>query len=167
MTAWRLHTNTRGGDISDYCLENNVAAMGWSFHELLDGSNPALDEKVKQIRTYEDFLECAEEHGYKRMSVPRLHDKVLAGDVIWIYSYSQKHYYLAKVSEASQWRFCHEARNIDASNQLTDIRWYAIEDNNPAPDALEYWFKLQHTLQRIIDTDVEAFSLWLWRALSK
>ena len=33
MQVWRLQTNTDGGNIANYCLENHVAAMGWPLDE--------------------------------------------------------------------------------------------------------------------------------------
>lgn len=36
MAVWRLQVNTGGANVADYCLQNHVAAMGWS----LDGLTP-------------------------------------------------------------------------------------------------------------------------------
>ena len=31
MEVWRLQVNTGEDSIAEYCIENNVAAMGWSL----------------------------------------------------------------------------------------------------------------------------------------
>ena len=51
-----------------------------------------------------------------------------------------KRYYFAVVSRQSKWQFNHEARSIDAANQLTNMKWHEIKNVNSIPDSLERQF---------------------------
>lgn len=172
MTVWRLHTCTWGGDISDYCLENHVAAMGWSFYELFKEPDSAFEEKVKAIdNDYKKFLECAEEFSQKyspyekrKMSVPQLHNTLQSGDLIWMHT--QGCYYLGNVGEESRWLFCYEARKFDAANQVTDICWHKIYDAGQAPSMLRKAFMGQ-AFRRVLDTDVQRLTFQKWQELFK
>ena len=54
MQVWRLQTRTRGGDIADICLKENVVAMGWALNE----SDEAELSKSPNIRLYYDMAEA-------------------------------------------------------------------------------------------------------------
>ncbi len=140
INIWRLLTHTSGGDISQYCLDNNVAAMGWSFRDLKN--DPDLEESVSKIETWEDFQACSEAYYDEvNLSVKRLHDDVNAGDVILMRS-QEGRYYFAVVDEKSEWRFNHEPESIekDAANQLTEIKWQKIKNVNSIADSLNRQF---------------------------
>lgn len=61
MTVWRLHTRTAwlDGDIAHYCVENNVAGVGWCFSPIYTEENPELEEKIRNIKTFSDYWELA------------------------------------------------------------------------------------------------------------
>ena len=135
---WRILLNPAFGDISQYCLDNNAAAVGWSFSDLSDDSDLALS--VKKIQTWEDYKACSESYyGNVDSSVKNLHDNVITGDVILMRSHD-KRYYFAVVSTQSKWQFNHEARSIDAANQLTNIKWHEIKNVSSISDSLERLF---------------------------
>ena len=33
---WRLQTNTSKGDAAEYCIRNNVAAVGWGISQYIE-----------------------------------------------------------------------------------------------------------------------------------
>ncbi|MCR5662276.1 MAG: hypothetical protein K6G50_09145 [bacterium] len=86
MAVWRLQTNTAGGKIAKYCIEKEVAAMGWSLRELCE------DER-KSIKEFDDFKKLAEKAKYsKYSSVERLATEVKVNDIIWI-RFEGKYYF--------------------------------------------------------------------------
>ena len=160
MTVWRLHTQTAwsGGDIAHYCIENNVAAMGWCFSPIYTEENPELEEKIRNIKTFSDYWEMAVDNfSYNSVSnVRRLAENVKPGDVIWIHS-KDGFYYAAKVPENSKWQFCLEARDKDVANQITDIKWYEVKEGL-IPASIKEAFRRGFTLQRIHSKEAEVFS---------
>ena len=160
MTVWRLHTRTAwsDGDIAHYCVENNVAAVGWCFSLIYTEENPELEEKIKNIKTFSDYWELAVDNfDYNSVcSVWRLAENVKPSDIIWIHS-KDGCFYVAKVSENSKWQFCFEARDKDASNQITNIKWHEVKDEL-IPTRIREAFKRGFTLQRIHSKEVETFS---------
>lgn len=169
MSVWRLHIHTREDELGRYCLDHNVVAMGWSFEDLLENSEPELAEikaRVENLKdNWEDFLECAEERDYKLDdSLYNLHDNVKPGDSIWLY-FNDK-YYIARVTSQSRWQFCQEARKYHAANQLTNIRWHEVGNSGSlVPPVIELAFSDEEsTFRKILDYDVEGFSIWLLNA---
>lgn len=161
MSVWRLiiHTN----EVNKYCLEHNVAAMGWSFNDLSPRYSELKAKADSLSDNWEDFVDCAEAMEYDFDSVIKLHNEVTAGDFIW--TCLNESYYLARVEHQSKWRFCQDARTIEAANQLTNIQWHYVGNkNNLVPPTLEAAFTDERTFRRINDYDVEAFSAWLMRA---
>ena len=159
---WRILLNPAFGDISQYCLDNNVAAVGWSFSELLnDDSELALS--VRKITTWEDYTACSKAC-YKYVnsvdsSVERLHNQVNTGDIIFMRSHDDR-YYFARVTNKTKWQFNHDARNIDAANQLTNIDWQEIKHVRPILGTLENQFKfLGPTFRRIWKPEIWEFIL--------
>ena len=101
LFIWRILLNPAFGDISQYCLDNNAAAVGWSFSDLSDDSDLALS--VKKIQTWEDYTACSKSYyGCVDSSVKGLHDNVITGDVILMRSHD-KRYYFAVVSTISDY----------------------------------------------------------------
>lgn len=151
MTVWRLQTKTDGGGIGRYCIDNNVAAVGWS---LLDISQD-IRESIADFHQYSDYADDAYGH-YD--SVRRLLE-VKEGDFIWIRVDGR--YHMGCVSRNSHWRFNADenAKKIDAANQLTDIWWinYAESDESSVPGAISTAFIKGSTLQRINKPGVEEF----------
>ncbi len=169
MSVWRLHIHTREDELGRYCLDHDVVAMGWSFEDLLENSEPELAEikaRVYNLKdNWEDFLECAEDRDYKLdESLYRLHDNVKPGDSIWLY-FNDK-YYIARVTSQSRWQFCQEARKYHAANQLINIRWHEVGNSSSlVPPVIELAFSDEEsTFRKILDYDVEGFSIWLLNA---
>jgi len=167
MSVWRLHVHTREDGIGRYCLDHNVAAMGWSFEDLQKEDNPELKARVDALcDNWEDFVSCAEDRYYNlNESLYRFHDEVKPGDSIWMYF--ENKYYVARVTSQSHWRFCQEARKEHAANQLINIHWHeAGNANTLVPPIIELAFSDEEsTFRKILDYDVEGFSFWLLNAL--
>lgn len=169
MSVWRLHVHTREGGLGKYCLANNVIAMGWSFKELLNSSAPEekdLREKVNGLNeSWDDFVECAEANGYDFDCVLSLHDEVKPCDSVWLFV--DDSYYVARISEQSHWRFSQEAREINAANQFTDIRWHYVGNKKDLiPPIIKNSFADDEKIfSRVLDYNAEGFSAWLLRAL--
>ena len=163
MNLWRLQTNTdskNGLKIANYCIENNVLAMGWSLKELhLFDYIPAgkLSQKVieerNNIRDFEDYSEFIKKYGVYggtvNENVNRFYFDVKENDLIWIRTGGI--YYLGRVTEKSHWQFNNTqiAFDLDASNQITDIEWQKIGDESDVPGAITTALIRGKTLQRI------------------
>lgn len=139
MSIWKLLTNTSGGNISKYCLDYKVAAMGWSLLEDKELNLPEvpLDER-NSIKTYQDYIVYAEKR-YKKNgtdNIKRLAEDVEENDIIWIRC--EGLYYLARVTKESIWKFCtdEEAVKNDASNQITNLNWIEAGDESQVPGAI-------------------------------
>lgn len=159
MTVWRLHTETASGKISRYCIENDVAAVGWCFSPIYTEANPELEEKIRNIKTFSDYWEILENFsdcGDEIYSVRRLAEEVRPGDFIWLHS-EDGHYYIAKVSENSKWQFIHDARDKDAANQISNIKWHEVKDEL-IPQIIREAFQRGSTFQRILAKEAETFS---------
>ena len=140
INVWKLLTNTSGGSISNYCIKNGVAAMGWSLLGDEEKSIPKVPiGERKNIKTYEIFMDYAVKQEYKKSgtdNIKRLVKDVEENDIIWIRC--EGRYYLTRVTKNSAWRFCveKEAVDLDASNQLTNLMWICAGDESQVPGAI-------------------------------
>lgn len=142
MAVWRLQTSTSKGDISEYCLKNNIAAVGWSLFDYPNRnelSELSFDEYYNMAESYYDSFD----------SVVRFACDVKEGDLIWIRSGGI--YYLSRIRSDSKWSFCpdKDASERDACNQLSNIFWIKIGDESDVPGALTTSFIRGSTFQRI------------------
>lgn len=156
MAVWRLQTRTDGGRIAQYCLDNGVAAMGWS----LLGVPQKEREKITNFEQYTVYAEKL----YKNFgSVNRLQE-VQAGDFIWIRHKGQ--YYMGHIQQNSQWYFdsSEEAASMDVANQLTNVQWVCLSqaDEASVPGSISTAFIQGSTLQRINKSSVDMFSKLLF-----
>lgn len=160
MAVWRLQVNTGGANIASYCIENNVAAMGWSLKQI-----PEADRrKIESFQDYERYADDLYDDKYD--SVKRLYYKVKAGDIIWMRMEGQ--YYFARVKPESKWVFKEDAVAIDAANQLTNVEWNLASqkaDEESVPGAVSTAFIKGSTLQRIKKSGVEEYSQMLYNNL--
>lgn len=158
MAVWRLQVNTGGANVADYCLQNHVAAMGWS----LDGLTPL---ERSGIHTFSDYCTLARTQYKSFDSVCRMVEDVNTGDLLWMRSRNEGKYYIARVKESSTWTFREDAVPMDATNQLTNIDWYpATEkvDEESVLGAVATAFIMGSTIQRIKKSGVEAYSQMLY-----
>lgn len=160
MNIWRIQTRTSKRDISQYCLENNIVAMGWSLLEY-DG-----DLQNLAFEKFEDYCDFADMYYQKYDSVIRLAKYISENDIIWMRSNGL--YYCARITPDSKWFFNtdEEARQNDACNQLTNINWIKVGDES-VPGALATAFIQGKTLQRITKPGIQEFSKILYDNLSK
>lgn len=155
MSVWRLQTNTDDCNISRYCLENHVAAAGWSLKD-------ASQSELHAITSFADFRKLASTYYDSFASVCRLAEETKPGDLIWLRS--EGRYYIARVKENSTWKFESNAIDIDAANQLTNIDWYPASvdndyaDESSVPGAVATAFIKGSTFQRILKDGIEAYS---------
>ena len=64
MTVWRIQSNTSKLNIAEYCINNHIAAMGWSLLEY-EGETSDL-----QFDTFEEYCELAENYyGQRKISI--------------------------------------------------------------------------------------------------
>lgn len=159
MSVWRLQTNTDDGNISRYCLENHVAAAGWSLKD-------ASKSELLTITSFADFRKLASKYYKSFASVCRLAEETCPGDLIWMRS--EGRYYIARVKKDSRWKFEIQAMDIDAANQLTNIDWFPASvdndyaDESSVPGAVATAFIKGSTFQRIHKDGIEAFSQMLF-----
>ena len=158
MQVWRLQTNTDGGDIAEYCKNNDVAAMGWALDE-------ERREKLRLNPTFEYFCELANDcyEGYS--SVKRLANETEINDIIWMKSAGK--YYFGRVTDKSKWEFdfSDEAIKLDATNRLTNIHWNEVDsfsDESSVPGCLTTGFIRGSTFQRINKSGISEYCQMLF-----
>ena len=155
MNVWRIQANTSKGNIAKYCIENQIAAMGWSLLEF-DGNPTDL-----VFDTFEEYCETAARY-YNNSSysnnLDRLVNKLQTNDLIWIRC--EGFYYCARITKESIWYFDNSdiAREHDASNIKTNVKWIKIGDESEVPGALTTAFISGRTLQRINKEGVIKYS---------
>ena len=162
MAVWRLQLITGGSSIAAYCIQNHVAAMGWSLADVA----PAIRQTIRAFDEYCKYADDAYDEKYD--SVKRLYYDVKPGDIIWMRSRSEGKYYFARVKPESKWIFNENAVSIDAANQLTDIDWYPASekaDEESVPGAVATAFIMGQTLQKIKKPGIEAYSQMLYNTV--
>lgn len=161
MSVWRLQTRTGSGHICEYCLNNSVAAMGWSLSDISEAER-------NNIKTFAEFSSYAELFYENFDSVKRLESDVRPGDLIWM-RYNGI-YYIGRVDESSKWVFnsSKEATEADASNQLTNIKWqhHEISDEDTVPGVIATAFIKGSTFQRINKSGAMEYSALLYDRLA-
>ena len=165
MEVWRLQVKTGNKNIAKYCIENHVAAMGWSLKELLESER----KNIKNIKTFEDYCKYADKVYKSYASVKRLKEQVKENDIIWMHSSDEGKYYFGRVKKESKWIFNSEAaEKKDAGNQLTNIDWYEAStraDEESVPGAIATAFIKGSTLQRINKDGVKEYSQLLYNKI--
>ena len=165
MEVWRLQVKTGNKNIAKYCIENHVAAMGWSLKELPESER----KKIKNIKTFEDYCKYADKVYKSYASVKRLKEQVKENDIIWMHSRDEGKYYFGRVKKESKWIFNSEAaEKKDAGNQLTNIDWYEAStraDEESVPGAIATAFIKGSTLQRINKDGVKEYSQLLYNKI--
>ena len=180
MALWRIHTRTDSEtlNVGQYCIDNNVAVLGWSFkknhvNDYLSKNNitpEEFEQKRKDIGyEFKKYTELADQIYKKYASVNRFHE-VEKDDLLWMRCNGK--YYLGRVTETTQWYFNpgeDEERN-DVANQLTDIHWYPASetaDESAVPGAVTTAFIKGSAFQRINKPGVEDYSKLLYNDICK
>lgn len=129
----------------NYCLNKNIAAMGW----ILEKYNDDIKAGKIEIKTYEDYAYYAAKCYKNFGDVRRLAEDVKPGDFIW--TYVDGNYYLAKVSEKSHYNynFSDEAIYYRACNELTNIYWKFVGDKKVVDEEIRRRFGRGQTFTRI------------------
>ena len=143
-SVWRLQTRTdssSGEKISKYCLDNDVAALGWSIKDdHIKHYNPEaiieIQEKRNQIENIDQYYDVIRTYGLygmnqkKRLVAVDMLSEVEKGDYIWMRDNGI--YYLGRVNEDSNFTYnCDkDALDFDAANQITGIKWERIGDES-------------------------------------
>ena len=162
-SVWRLQTRTdssSGEKISKYCLDNDVAALGWSIKDdHIKHYNPEaiieIQEKRNQIENIDQYYDVIRTYGLygmnqkKRLVAVDMLSEVEKGDYIWMRDNGI--YYLGRVNEDSNFTYnCDkDSLDFDAANQITGIKWERIGDESQVPGAVATAFIRGRTIQRI------------------
>ena len=162
-TVWRLQTRTdssSGEKISKYCLDNDVAALGWSIKDdHIKNYNPEaiieIQEKRKNIEDINQYYDVVRTYGLyginrkKRLIAVDMLTEVEKGDYIWMRDNGI--YYLGHVTEKSEYIYNsdEDALDFDAANQITEVKWERIGDESQVPGAVATAFIRGRTIQRI------------------
>ena len=161
--VWRLQTRTdssSGEKISKYCLDNDVAALGWSIKDdHIKNYNPEaiieIQEKRKNIEDINQYYDVVRTYGLyginnkKRLIAVDMLRKIEKGDYIWMRDNGI--YYLGHVTENSEYIYNsdEDALDFDAANQITEVKWKRIGDESQVPGAVATAFIRGRTIQRI------------------
>lgn len=163
MAVWRLQTNTAAGKIANYCINNNVAALGWSLISV-----PKAERE--SVITFEEYCDYADKLYSSYDSIKRLAEQVNTDDLVWMRNIDGK-YYIARVTEKSKWIFntSDDATCHDACNQLTEIYWKEVNsqsDESCVPGAVSTAFIMGSSFQRINKSGVEDYSKLLYNNIT-
>lgn len=164
MAVWRLQTNTAGGKIADYCIKNNVAALGWSLKEICQSDREQIG---KDFKTYCKYAETQYSQFVSAKTLAS--KKIKCDDLIWMRNKGK--YYIARVSEKSEWLFnaSLDATEHDASNQLTEIVWHELKnegDESCVPGAVSTSFIKGKTVQRIHKEGINDYSQFIYNEIT-
>lgn len=164
MAVWRLQTNTAEGKIADYCIENNVAALGWSLGKLSQAEREQIGNDFNKYSKYAE-KEYAQFHSAKTLASK----EIKCNDLIWMRNKGK--YYIARVSEASEWVFnaSTDATEHDACNQLTEIVWHELKnegDESCVPGAVSTSFIRGKTIQKIHKDGIEDYSQFIYNEIT-
>lgn len=176
-TLWRLQTKTNINpelsnihDISEYCLDEKIIAIGWSMadHQIQDmdqNSIKAIKEEREKIKNYEMYEELTKKYGKWHVgaeNASRLRETV-ENDLIWMRC--RGIYYLGRITKDSAYRYNRSkcAQDRDAANQLTDIDWIKIGDESTIPGAIRTSFIKGRVFQRIRHSGMLEYSELLYK----
>lgn len=166
MQVWRLQVYTSQMNIANYCIEHNVAAMGWCFY---DDSRSDLQNERKLITSFDDYSEWYKKWSEKEVanSVNRLAKDIQIGDLIWLYNKNDGFYYIGKCISDYKFNNSDEAVNHDACNQV-GVEWHRYADisNGNVPGAIITSLIRGSTFQRIHKTGAESFSKYAYNIAS-
>ncbi len=156
--VWRLQTNIGIDNIGKYCLDHNVAALGWGL-----GDN--IGKKEKTELSFEEYCIYADDLFDSYDSVIRMHNDAKMNDLIWMKVEGK--YYIARIKESSKWVYNTSGGiNNDGCNQLTNIFWIHVGDESQVPGALTTSFIRGSAFQRIWKPGVLEFSEMIYDAIS-
>lgn len=171
---WRLQTKTDSEDsktIADYCLDNNVIAIGWSLQDktldertMSENEKDALKKERDSISNFKEYERIYKKFYNSKISLQiyKLHDEIKVNDLIWM-RYSGK-YYLGRVGVNSKWEYCSEKNIIarDASNQRTDIEWIEIGGEADVPGGVTTAFIRGRPIQHIWKDGIKEYSMYIY-----
>ncbi|WDD89629.1 hypothetical protein [Fusobacterium nucleatum] len=188
--VWRLQTktdlsqvNTNGISVAEYCINENVMAMGWTLRESIYDSLDANDKnslknEEKEIKNdFNKYKKIIEKNIYPSLNqkfyegkvngnIKRLANDIQKDDLIWIRS--KGIYYLGRKTKNSKYlyKYCDDPTNIilqkGINNQLTNIEWFEIGDESDVPGYVSTSFIGGYTLQRIQKIGSSIFSQILY-----
>ncbi len=157
MSVWRLQTNTKeaqdagycADDCADYCIKNNVAALGFEKNVAALG-----------FEKYELLTKV-------NSSVNALAKKIQPNDLIWMRRGGK--YYLARITNKSYWKYDNskKAKLLGVFNQRTDVKWIEIGDESDVPGALTTAFIRGHAMQQIKKPGISEYSKLIYDKKAK
>ena len=159
--VWRIHLlediKGKSPNYGNYCLNKNVAAMGW----ILNKYNDDIKAGKITIKNYADYAKYAEKCHDKFHDVRRLAKDIKPGDYIW--TCVDKKYYIAKVSIQSRYNynFSDEAIYYRACNELTDIDWKYVGTKDDVDEKILDRMERGQTLCRVFARNNSNFNFGL------
>lgn len=175
INVWRIHANTSAGNVFEYFMRENIAALGWSLCDTdkvrkdphkFTGNYKELEEAVSAIekcyindkddckdrfKVYDDLYKKHYNKSRQQYNIRRMLLEIKPNDLIWGH-YNGK-YYIGRVTEESKYIFnaSYDAVYNDACNQITDIEWLPKNglDESEVAGAITTAFIQGSTLQRI------------------
>lgn len=165
MNVWRIKCNTSKTNIAQYCIDNQIAAMGWSLLEYEGNPQDLL------FNTFEEYCKFADDYYNDNPSyiynLERLVNQLQVNDLIWLRC--EGIYYCARITENTKWFFDNSdiARQYDACNTITNVNWIRIGDESEVPGALTTAFIGGKVLQRINIEGVDKYSQIIYDQKSK
>lgn len=168
--VWRIHLIPDADvseDVAQYCIDHNIAAMGWSLRSKSDTERQSIKDDFNKFKAF-----AIEEYGGSSSfsSVIRFHDEVQVNDLIWTRVHGR--YYLARVKQESKWEFIADNKtvNMDLSNQRLNIEWHLVSDcsdESTVPGAITTALIRGSTFQRIRKEGMAEYSMLLYNHVAK
>ncbi len=167
VDVWRLQTRTDNkekGKIAQFCIDNKIVAMGWSLtQEHIKKLTPKRKEKVlerkKHIKTFEHYDAIVKQYNIYDSydSVKRFCKQFKKDDLVWVRT--DGIYWLGRYTDDSEYIFDNKVpEDMDAANQITNIDWHKIGDENEVPGAVCTALIRGSTFQRINKPGIAAVS---------
>ncbi|MGN0901977.1 MAG: hypothetical protein ACI4M9_01710, partial [Succinivibrio sp.] len=153
-------------NIAEYCIKNNVAAMGWCYYA--DPRDMLKIERSK-ITNYQTYSSWYKKWSNKDVagSVNRLATQIEIGDLVWMYNKQNGYYYIGKCVSGYKFNNTQYAIDNDACNEV-GVEWhkYADTSNGLVPGAIITSLIRGSTFQQIHKTGVESFSKFAFNKAS-
>ena len=159
MTVWRLQTLTgehSQNNIGQFCLKNNVIAMGWSL-ETDTRKQLLYKSPIPTIEEYKAML-AKDRNSDKLPKSVKVFLEVAPDDIVWMRS--QGLYYFCRIDKNVYWKYDSndDVHKIDACNQWANVKWITAGDESSVPGAVSTAFIRGMACQRIWKEGIEEYS---------
>jgi hypothetical protein len=163
MPLWRLNIKTGaqdGFDPRQFCLEKNLAGVGWSVED--ENGQPPTD--------FEHYLKLGKaqysdkgDNGWWA-AVNAIGNRMNEGDLCWTRDWNGV-YFLGRIAGPWQYLYGDDADNVDV-HCVRSCKWVRVGLLDTVPGAVERSFGPPRTVQAINDKTAEAYSRYIYGQLS-